>query len=834
MMTWSAIVLQAALKGALIVALAGMATALLRHRSAALRHQVWTGAIIAQLGLLALVPVIPRISVPLLPRMSWSIEPRTDVASGDVNRAATRSAAREGQLRTPGTAGAPPADARGLQTDAAPTASSSSPNDASRNAANTNTHNATARGGMFSQLTWREILVGIWITGMVVVLLRFAYGTFAMARLAHRGERVEDGSWLTLTQRTAKKLGILRPLTLLRGDALSVPVTWGIIYPIVLLPTESAQWSEERRRFVLVHEMAHVKRFDALTQLVAQFAVAVFWFSPLVWFAEQRMRVEREHACDDVVLGEGTRPTIYADELLQMVRAMGSRQRSASAPAFAALAMARRSEFEGRMLAILDPSRPRAVSNVRGAALAALALILIAAPLAALSPFAAPAGPGDAALQGKTPSPSSSPSASTPLTASDAERTGSASGTANASDSGASHGIAGRIANAVSDAGRSVAASLTNCGRAKLNTGGSSTHINVDDSDAANLRTNYMVVADGRCLEGEIAGQVTLTADETSVTDAGAGALVYLRERTATLDRAVRIVRGRNGEPDYAFSVNGRRSAFDPTARAWVSRILPEVMRETGLNANRRVTYSLKAGGLSNALANIASIHNNSSKREHFTALLTRRTWRTPDVDRIVDAASTELQSSPQDLAAVLQEVPTQMQTPRTHSSLADALRAINSDGDKHSALSAMLEGADRETLLMIADVAGTINSDGDKSSLLVAAAPYFFAKKDGGLRTAFFRTYEKINSSGDRAVVLNATLKYAPGNEPLTLSIIRGVRNIDSSGNKAMVLTAVASKGLVTTPALRDAFAAEAGSSHLSDGDKAIVLSALMRSDKR
>ena len=53
-------------------------------------------------------------------------------------------------------------------------------------------------------------------------------------------------------------------------------------FPVWYDPQDSDSWSEERRRFVLVHEMAHVKRFDALTQLLAQFAVALFWFDPLV------------------------------------------------------------------------------------------------------------------------------------------------------------------------------------------------------------------------------------------------------------------------------------------------------------------------------------------------------------------------------------------------------------------------------------------------------------------------------------------------------------------------------------------------------------------------
>jgi bla regulator protein blaR1 len=90
-------------------------------------------------------------------------------------------------------------------------------------------------------------------------------------------------------------------------------VTWGIVYPVVLLPDDADSWPEERRRFVLVHEMAHVKRLDALTQLAGQLALALFWFDPLMWVANRRMQLEREHACDDYVLRHGTAPSKYAD-----------------------------------------------------------------------------------------------------------------------------------------------------------------------------------------------------------------------------------------------------------------------------------------------------------------------------------------------------------------------------------------------------------------------------------------------------------------------------------------------------------------------------------------
>src|SRR5687768_12903206 len=363
---WSqvlAFLIDCALKGSVVIATAAAIVWLLRKQTAAVRHSVWSAAVAAQLVIPVLALVLPTWRVPVLDEPGWVV--------------GTEAKSEKREARSTETA----QTATNNETTPAPTVRS-------ENSPSLTTQPTASAPAAAS---WRPsramVFAGLWILGALAVLVRLAAGTAVVSRMAIRGHRVTDEKWLGLLHRLAVTLGIRRPLTLLRGDALGVPVTWGIVYPMVLLPEDADAWPEERRRYVLVHEMAHVKRLDAFTQLVAQFALAIFWFNPLVWVAAQQMRRERENACDDYVITHGTKPSEYATDLLQLVQDIDTEGHRAAAPAFAALAMARRSEFEGRMLSILNPRIRRQGLTRKGVVMGLISTLIIAAPLAAFSPF---------------------------------------------------------------------------------------------------------------------------------------------------------------------------------------------------------------------------------------------------------------------------------------------------------------------------------------------------------------------------------------------------------------------------------------------------------------
>jgi TonB family protein len=184
----------------------------------------------------------------------------------------------------------------------------------------------------------------------------------------------------TVARELARSLGIRRAVRVLESAAVPVPLTWGVVRPVILLPTGSAAWPEGRLSTVLLHELLHVRRFDLLSQSIAQAACSLFWFHPLAWLGLRELRREREQACDDAVLRLGVPAHDYAGHIMDLVRSMAGKARWGSA-----VAMADRSDLELRVRALLDRGRNRRPLNRRAAVGVLAAACAVLLPVAAVS-----------------------------------------------------------------------------------------------------------------------------------------------------------------------------------------------------------------------------------------------------------------------------------------------------------------------------------------------------------------------------------------------------------------------------------------------------------------
>ncbi|MGA2724919.1 MAG: TonB family protein [Bryobacteraceae bacterium] len=349
---WFSFFVSAALKSTAVLGAAWLAAWALRGRSAALRHLVWTAAAAAVLALPFLSASLPALRVPA----SGALLPFDPAV---VFRVGSSAAAEQ-----PSSSLLPSASAR--RAIHAP-----------------------------RYYDWRIWLMLLWAAGAAGAFLRMFAAFIAVWRVQRAARPFPDDG---LARALAQSLGIRHHVGVLESRPGGMPMTFGLLRPAVFMPPEAAAWSEERRRIVLLHELAHVRRGDVATHLLARTALSLNWWNPLAWSAWREFLKERERATDDLVLNAGARASDYAGHLLEVARTL----QSAPATAWAAVAMARRSQLEGRLLAILDSGVKRHVPG----RMAALAATLLA--IAAVAPFAA--------MQAQTPAQQTAPAATSPET----------------------------------------------------------------------------------------------------------------------------------------------------------------------------------------------------------------------------------------------------------------------------------------------------------------------------------------------------------------------------------------------------------------------------------
>jgi len=348
-------------KGSLLILMAVALTRVLVHAPAAARHLVWSLAV-AGLLLLPATSIIPwRLELPVL---------------GPARDALVAKSAPVPRLDAPqGTA--PPTDAR--QTVAAPPiADVATPAALSDSPSSVTSFSSSALGAPSLDAT--SIVLLAWLAGTIWMFGRLAVGMINVRRMVGRAEDVDGADWEALIDHAQDSLGA-RSARIVISDRAAMPFTYGLLRPTIVLPVSADEWSTERRRSVLLHELAHIRRRDLVTNAVVQLACAVYWFHPLVRLAGRRVRIEAERACDALVVAAGTRPSDYAGDLLEIARTMRS-----SATGAVALAMARRSDFEGRLLAILAPDSGRNVLTAARAILIALSFAAPAVAIAAATP----------------------------------------------------------------------------------------------------------------------------------------------------------------------------------------------------------------------------------------------------------------------------------------------------------------------------------------------------------------------------------------------------------------------------------------------------------------
>ncbi|MEP7382061.1 MAG: M56 family metallopeptidase [Gemmatimonadota bacterium] len=623
-----------------------------------------------------------------------------------------------------------------------------------------------------------------WLFGAGILLGQLLLGVIRRARLAATATDLLPAPWERSRARLAARGTLPARVRLYATPRSSMPMTWGVLWPIVIVPEHSA-WTSDERDAALLHEVAHIRRGDALWLTVLSVVRALHWYNPLAWWLCGAERLTREEACDDRVLDAGVRPSEYAEQLLGIVR-QPSEWRTPSA----ALAMARPSSVARRLHAILRPEQPRDIpgvamrlASIAGAALLA-ACIGTATPVrrVATTPvpdtdFAPRLTIADAQASGarvvgygaSSPRAESrtgrgnlgSTSASVgvggigaPDVTRAADRATFPSGgfgasAANGSAAGASYSasVSGTDGDATSYAGGLAAPGMVAVwnGFGTTGTAGARSSVaspfaasqqqcdgrkgrNISSShsrDSGDKQESIIWSRNGCKIEITSRGDYTLSPTLDDVLTLSRGGSFLLREDDGRVEREVRITPASDGTLEHRYRVDGDTRIWDTEGKTWFAQVALRLDRLTAWAVDARFPAIMARGGVDAVLAEIDLMEGDYARRIYFTKLASSAQLSSVQLVRVIDSAASRIQSDYEMAELLIAASKQKAFDDPAQLALARAAARIKSDYEKRRAFSALLakEGLSSATVGEI--LAGTkgMDSDYELAELLIDVA---------------------------------------------------------------------------------------------------------------
>lgn len=304
---FAAHVLQPAARSLALACVAGLALAAFRVRSVALRLAIWRAVLLVALAMPVLGLLLPPLPVfmPLAAKFIRAPQPPAEIASArevrsgaiTVNQVPRSNSTKVGvfsySLHAPDATGVP------RSVDASPVS-------------------AQPR----HPFPWLAASASIYFAIAIFMLVRLALGVILGRRLERESQRIEESYALARLHFLTRAAGLRAPPRLAESELLSVPVTFGVRRPAILLPAGWRDWEPTELDAVLAHEISHVVRRDALAERLALLHRAIFWFSPLSWWLARHLADLAEEASDDAALAAGADRTRYAETLLGFFAAL--------------------------------------------------------------------------------------------------------------------------------------------------------------------------------------------------------------------------------------------------------------------------------------------------------------------------------------------------------------------------------------------------------------------------------------------------------------------------------------------------------------------------------
>ncbi|HEX5474588.1 MAG TPA: M56 family metallopeptidase [Vicinamibacterales bacterium] len=600
-----------------------------------------------------------------------------------------------------------------------------------------------------------------WAMGVLFLTLRLAAGWIWIQRTRSSGSPARP-EWQALASRLSRRLHVRRAVALLESTAIDVPTVIGWLTPVVLLPASAlAGLAPGQLEAILAHELAHVRRQDYLVNLLQTLVETLLFYHPGVWWLSRRIRTERENCCDDLAVRLCGDPVAYASALADLETARRAPATPASRRGREMAMAATGGSLLQRVRRVLGGPSPH---GGRGPAwLAGCTAVVLLCGIAAGAD-----GMPRAAKTAQAPAPTiaPSPAAVHPLTSPEPPPA------------------------APVDPPPPAAAVATAQSVAESRHGSSGTWVWSNDGEKLTVKYD---------------GEFDFTDDDADVQSMSPGASLQISDG-ALLGRHTVQIRNTGGTIERRYWVNGVETPFDPAGRAWLQAHLPSFVRNTGIDADRRVARILKSGGPTAVLAEISRIDSSFVKRLYFTQLFAQASLDPATARQSLAQAGREIRSD-FDLASLLISVAGKL--PGGEASRAayfDAARGIHSDFELHRVYAAMLSRGPvgQATLAGILGNASGIQSDFELSRLLQQIAAQ--QALDATTRPLFFRAADTIGSSFERHRVLRAVATRADQDDATLAAALQSAAGIDSDFEASAFLRELLEHHAVT-PAIRTPF---------------------------
>jgi beta-lactamase regulating signal transducer with metallopeptidase domain len=665
-----------------------------------------------------------------------------------------------------------------------------------------------------------EALEIMWAFLSLVMLVRLGSGYRELRGLKADAEPV-PAEWQLRLRSLSRINGVRRQTQLLVSSHIAAPMSLGFLNPAILIPRALLDTlSDSELEHVVLHELAHLRRRDDWTGLVHKLMEAILPIQPAVYWIGHRMSIEREMACDDWVIATTGTAKPYAASLTKVAE-LTQWERAGT---LAAGATGNRSQLFSRIHHMLDRTQnaaPKLALGPLGAAIAALGtLIYVGARAPQMIVFAQNTADENSRQELIPPSPPHPLQAprvpiAAPVhvarSASPAPQTPIAALTPMAPAQSPTSPLAPPAPLAPS-APLAPKAPLAPMAPVAAQQSGE-THMEIT------IRNGWT------SLGLKVDGAIEFTDDDRDVKSLSPGGHFRMEEGTWLSGRAYDVKADSSGNLTKTYSVGWSTKPLDSEGQAWLGRLLPQMIRESGIGAGPRVARILRQGGPQAVITEIGLIHSDGSKRIYLEQLFSQATLNT---EQLKDAARLIRRiSSDGDKAQVLVTVDGKYFTGELRPYLFEAVESISSDGDKRRVLSDIVkkDAGSADTLVSAARAAKHISSDGDKAEVLIEMADSYRA--NDGLDMAYFEAVKSISSDGDHARVLSKILAAHGYDRDVLIRALRSAEKISSDGDKARVLKEAVSR-YSDDELVRKAFF-DAANSISSDGDHQQVLVALV-----